>query len=303
MASDADHMTPLPLPSPQALLPARPEQGRALMTVLIVMAFLAALALLFSRGADRLSERWSAQLTQSSTVQILPEREDDRTAQVSSAMEILQDALPEASLRPLTTAEAQALIQPWLGDTKLPEDLPVPSIIRVDSPIKLPREVLDRQFADAGLTTIIDDHSRFSDALKTTVGRLVLLGAGLLFMISVAATAVSMFATRAGLASQKDIIHVLVQAGATDGFIARLFVGQAASRGLISACAGTIAAALLWLFVSFGPGAGTVGWHGWRDGLSDGVVLMGLCVVFGLICAVSAGWAAFRQLTAERRRA
>lgn len=292
-----------PLANQQPLLPSRPEQGRALLVVLLVMAFLAALALLFARGADRLSDRWTAQLSQSSTVQILISSEDARDAQMASARDILRSAVPEGRLTLLSRAEAGALISPWLGGGTLPADLPIPGVIQIDSPIKLPIETLERQFSEAELKTVIDDHSRFSGQLKKTVGRLVMLGVGLVALIGLAATAVSMFATRAGLAAQRDIIHVLVQAGATDGFIARLFVGQAARRGLVGAGLGAVLAVIVWMFVSFGPGQGSVGWRGLTDGITDSVALIVLCGAFGLICALAAGWSSLRQLADERRRA
>lgn len=296
------------LPPAQSLLPLRPEQGRSLIIVLTVMAFLAALSLLFARGADRLSVRWSAQLSQSSTVQIMPVTEDQRDANMSAAVSILSETLPDATLTRLTRAQSGALIRPWLGDTSLPDDLPIPGVIQVDATTKLPREVLERKFEEAGLVTVIDDHSRFSEDLKRTVGRLVLLGVGLVLFVGVAATAVSLFATRAGLASQRDIIHVLVQAGATDRFIAGLFVGQAAKRGLIGGAIGSGLALLLWVVLSLGPASGTVGWRAIRlggisDGATDFISLVLLCLAFGSVCAVAAGWAAIRQLSYERRRA
>lgn len=287
----------------QPLLPARPEQGRALLTVLIVMAVLASLALLFSRGADRLSERWTAQLSQSSTVQVLVSSEEARQAQMQSALDIIRNAAPDATLSPLSREGADALLKPWLGDGKLPADLPVPGVIQVDSDVRLPVESLERQFEAANLRAVIDDHSRFSDQLRKTVGRLVLLGVVLLTLIGIAATAVSMFATRAGLAAQRDIIHVLVQAGASDGFIARLFVSQAARRGLIGAAIGAGLAFCLWLFVSLGPGQDTVGWDGFGAAFGDAIALTILSVLFSAICAAAAGWAAMRQLAHERRRA
>lgn len=292
-----------PLANQQSLLPSRPEQGRALLVVLIVMAFLAALALLFARGADRLSDRWTAQLTQSSTVQLLISSEAQREAQMDATRDILRAAVPNGRLTILSREEAGALIRPWLGGGTLPPDLPIPGVIRIDSAVKLPIETLERQFSDAGLKTVIDDHSRFSGQLKQTVGRLVLLGIGLVALIGLAATAVSMFATRAGLAAQRDIIHVLVQAGATDGFIARLFVGQAAGRGLLGAALGAGLAIIVWIFISFGPGQGSVGWNGLTDAITDGFTLILLCGAFGLICAVAAGWSSLRQLRDERRRA
>jgi cell division transport system permease protein len=292
-----------PLANQQPLLPPRPEQGRALLTVLIIMAFLAALALLFARGADRLEIRWTAQLSQSSTVQLLVSSEDQRTAQMNAAQDILRAALPDARLTVLSRQEAGDLISPWLGGGALPPDLPIPGVIRIESKIKLPIETLDRQFGEAALKTVIDDHSRFSGQLKQTVARLVFLGVGLVALIGLAATAVSMFATRAGLAAQRDIIHVLVQAGATDGFIAQLFVGQAARRGLLGAAIGAVMAFIMWVFITIGPGQGSVGWAGLSDGFMDAFALAMLCGAFGLICALSAGWSSLRQLRDERRRA
>lgn len=292
-----------PLANQQPLLPSRPEQGRALLVVLLVMAFLAALALLFARGADRLETRWTAQLSQSSTVQLLISSEAQRDAQMAMTRDILRAAIPEGQLTSLSHDEAAALIRPWLGGGTLPPDLPIPGVIQIESPVKLPIDTLERQFSEAGLKTVIDDHSRFSGQLKQTVGRLVLLGIGLVGLIGLAATAVSMFATRAGLAAQRDIIHVLVQAGATDAFIARLFVGQAMRRGLVGAALGAGLAMLVWIFISVGPGQGSVGWRGVTDGIMDGFALTLLCGAFGLICAVAAGWSSLRQLSDERRRA
>ncbi|MEL6686360.1 MAG: hypothetical protein AAFP97_01920 [Pseudomonadota bacterium] len=296
------------LPPPQSLLPARPEQGRSLVLVLIIMAFLASLALLFSRGADRLSERWSAQLSQTSTVQIMLSSEYQREPEMMRAIEVLRETLPEASIQSLSRAQSGALIRPWLGGTALPDDLPVPGVIQVEAQAKLPQEVLTRKFEEAGLVSVIDDHSRFSADLKRTVGRLVLLGVGLVTFVGVAATAVSIFATRASLASQRDIIHVLVQAGATDRFIAGLMVGQAAKRGLIGGLCGSGLALVLWLILSFGPASGTVGWRSLAQGglIDSGIDLLALgllSLAFCAVCALSAGWAALRQLAFERRRA
>ncbi|MEM9599911.1 MAG: FtsX-like permease family protein, partial [Pseudomonadota bacterium] len=271
--------------------------------VLIVMAFLAALALLFSRGADRLSDRWTAQLSQSSTVQIMISEESNRDAEMQTAREILRETLPRARIDSLSRPEAAALIQPWMGDGQLPDDLPIPGVIRIETAARLPFDSLVRQFEAAGLTAAIDDHSRFSGQLHRTVGRLVILGAALLLLIGFAAMAVNVFATRSSLAAQRDIIHVLVQAGASDSFVARLFVGQAGRRGLVGAGIGMVLAFLLWIVVSIGPGQGSVGWHGVKDGVYDGVMLATLAFLFGSICAAAAGWAALRQLAYERRRA
>lgn len=290
-------------PNPQPLLPPRPEQGRSLIFVLIVMAFLAGLALLFLRGADRMSERWTAQLSESSTVQILISDDSRRDIEIQAAWSVLRKTLPRATLNTLSQDEARALIQPWLGSGQLPDDLPIPGVIEIDSDIRLPEDSLMRQFEAVGVNAMIDDHSRYSSRLKRTVGRLVMLGVSLIALIGFAAMAVSVFATRAGLAAQRDIIHVLVQAGASDFFVARLFTGQSARRGLVGAGIGVVMSFVLWIIVSNGPGQGSVGWSGVTDAVYDGVVLAVMAFMFGAICAFAAGWAALKQLAYERRRA
>lgn len=301
-AEPALHSVPVS-PAAQPLLPPRPERGRSLLFVLVVMAFLAALALLFSRGADRLSDRWTAQLSQSSTVQIMISAESRRDAEIDATRAILRETLPRARLSTLSRSEAAALIEPWLGDVDLPDDLPIPGVIEIESESRLPVESLQSQFDAGGIMAIIDDHSRFSGQLHRTVGRLVLLGAALVLLIGFAAMAVNVFATRSSLAAQRDIIHVLVQAGASDSFVARLFVGQAARRGLVGAGIGMVLAFLIWAVVSMGPGQGSVGWQAVTDGVYDGAILAALAFLFGAICAGAAGWAALRQLAYERRRA
>jgi cell division transport system permease protein len=267
------------------------------------MAALAALSLLFARGAIRLDTNWVSQLSRTSTVQVLVPNETLREAQMDSAQALLRQAVPDAKIDQLSRDESLNLIQPWLGATRLPDDLPVPGVITIRTDTRLPIESLTRQFEDAGLRVSLDDHSRFSDRLEQTVQRLVLLGIGLVLLTFIAAIAVSIFATRSGLAAQRDIIHVLVQAGASDHFIARLFVGRAARQGAIGGLIGTVGALVLWLYVSFGPGRNTLGWSSLGNVVSDILWLAALIIAFALICALAAGWAARRQLADERRRA
>lgn len=287
----------------QPLLPRRPAQGRALVIVIAIMACLAGLSLLFSRGADRLDKRWVAQLDQTATVQILIGSEDLRDSEMGRAETVLNDALPRARVRPFDPEEARALLEPWLGETVLPDDLPIPGLIEVQAREALPVDTLNSAFEAAGLRAIIDDHSRFSGALKTTVDRLVWLGLVLIGLTLTAAIFVSTFGTRARLAAQRDIIHVLVQAGASDWFIARLFIFRSAWQGLIGGAFGCSLAVGGWLLLSLGPARGTIGWRGLTDIISDVAVLCVLVLAFLIFCAMAAGSSALRQLAEERRLA
>lgn len=104
------------------------------------------------------------------------------------------------------------------------------------------------------------------------------------------------------MTSQKDIIRVLVQVGASDKFIARLFIGQAFRRGAIGALLGLGIAALLWLVLSVTSDWGGLGWAAVSSGVVDVFWLIGLGALFALICAAAAGMTSVRQLAFERKR-
>jgi len=125
----------------------------------------------------------------------------------------------------------------------------------------------------------------------------------LLALIFGAGVAVSGFATQAALSSQRDVIRVLVQVGAEDGFIAKLFITQAGYRGLKGGVIGVVLGALTALILSLRRAKETallpdLGLH-WTDGL----FLFALIIGFTIICALAAGFTAFRLLRRERRRA
>ena len=105
-------MSGAPQISAQALLPERMENARSLLVVLMLMAFLAGLALLFSRGASHLSSKWQAQLTDTATVQIIHSTADMRETELTAAIDILQPLLPEARLEKVSQEDASALLRP-----------------------------------------------------------------------------------------------------------------------------------------------------------------------------------------------
>ena len=118
-------------PRQAALLPVKLRNTRALWLVLIIMALLASLSLLFARGAMRLSSDWQTQLSDTISVQIILDRASDWDAQTEAARTALLDALPGADIEIVSQSDAKKLLQPWLGNTTLPEDLVVPALLQV----------------------------------------------------------------------------------------------------------------------------------------------------------------------------
>ena len=288
-------------PHEAPLLPHKLRNVRALWIVLIIMALLAGCALLFARGSMRLSGDWQSQLSGRLTVQVMLDKTEAWEAQTALARETLVGVFPDASIDILPQSEARALLQPWLGNATLPDSLPVPGLINVAGSNLKTRSAQSALDA-AGLNTNIDDNSRYADQLSRTARRFVSIGFSTLILILVASLSVNIFATRAGMIAQKDIIRVLVQVGASDRFIARLFVGQAFRRGTLGAAIGLGLAALLWLGLSILGDWGGLGWTALNAGALDLLWLLGLGILFALICAAAAGVTATRQLSFERRR-
>lgn len=290
---------------PQPLLSTQSDNARSLVIVLSIMAFLATLALLFSLSADRLRKDWQGDLGRSATVQIMVDSLETRETKIETALKVLRTALPDASITPLSDAQSKTLLKPWLGNLELPDDLPLPALISVegtDGAVISP-DRLTALLGEDGIIAEVDDHSRWSDQIGRSGRGLQAAALALLALIFGAGVAVSGFATQAALSAQRDVIRVLVQVGAEDGFIAKLFIRQAGLRGFKGGIIGVVLGMAAALFLSLRRTSETallpdLGLH-WTDGLFLILLILG----FTIICACAAGFTAYRLLRRERRRA
>ena len=291
--------------SSQPLLSTQSDNTRSLIIVLAIMAFLATLSLLFSLSADRLKQNWQGELGRTATVQIMIDTPELRETKIEAALKTLKTALPGASITAISQAESQALLKPWLGNLELPADLPLPALISLElsNGKTLSPDRISAILAEEGLIADIDDHSRWSDQIGRSGRGLQAAAMGLLALIFGAGIAVSGFATQAALSAQRDVIQVLVQVGAEDSFISKLFIRQAGLRGLFAGIIGVVLGTVTALFLSLRRSAETallpdLGLH-WTDGF----FLILLIIAFMLICALAAGVTSHRLLRKERRRA
>jgi len=299
-----------PLPSQQPILMTRGHNVRTLILVLAIMAFLAALALLFSRSASRLSGDWQAQLSNSVTVQVSlapMSPGNDFETQMNRAAETVRTVVGDAAeIEVVDRSESQELIKPWIGNLDLPESLTLPGLITIQTPkdARPPNAVLlTSQLQEDGIVASVDDHSRWADQIQGTARALVVGGAALLTLLLIAGVSVNLFATRSAMAAQRSIISVLAQVGATDSFIARLFVGQAGRRSAAGAGIGILVAWLIWAALSMFSAVPAIFWSNLGQVVNDIFWLVGLWCLFVLVCAIAAGIATKRALLRERKRA
>ncbi|MEM8986768.1 MAG: cell division protein [Pseudomonadota bacterium] len=239
-----------------ALLPEAGAAGAPLTAVVAVMGFLATLALAGALIVAGAAAQWTADLTGALTVQVTNGDPDEISRQTEAALRILNETPGVAKAEARDRAATAALLEPWLG-SNLPDTLPVPSLIEVDlapdaaADMALLRTRLSAAAPDAS----VDDHKvwnnkllKFSTALQWTAAAVVVL-----VFAAMAATVV--FAARAGLAANHEIVDVLHLIGAEDQFIAAQVQRHFFFLGLKGAFIGLAgAAAILYALSSGGQG-------------------------------------------------
>ncbi len=224
--------------------------------VIAVMAFLAALALGASLVADRATEGWRHGMAGKLTVQILPPESSDAAKvldrETDAALRLLRATPGVAHAEPLSEAELDALVAPWVGKSGLTSDIPLPRLI--DASL-VPGDQVDVAGLGAALKraaphAVLDDHSRWIARLKA-IADTVRFSAYVVLLLIAGATAASVsFATRAGLAAHHEMVALLHQMGARAGFIAGTVERHYFLSALGAALLGTLLAAILFAGVS-----------------------------------------------------
>lgn len=254
------------------ILPKNSIAGRALVAVVAIMTFLAALttgAVLLVRAA---ASEWQADIAREVTIQVRPVDGRDIENEVQRAVAVARIFPGVAEVRPYSKEESARLLEPWLGAGARLDDLPVPRLIVVRlTPGATPdfaqlKRLLSEQVAGASL----DDHRAWVDRIAAMAGAAIFAGV-LVLALMLAATVLSvMFATRGAMAINRPIVEVLHFTGATDGFIANEFQRHFLVLGLQGGAIGGGAAMVLFALV------------GWAlDGLFGGAARDQFGLLFG----------------------
>jgi cell division transport system permease protein len=248
-----------------AVVPAGSVAGSALVMVIAIMTFLAALtvgALDMVRGAVA---EWDAAVASQVTIQIMPAPNRDLDAAVRQAAAIAGATPGISAAVPVSTADTRALLAPWLGSKLNLQDLPVPRLIAVHigAGAKPDLDGLSARLTKEVAGASLDDHRVWIDRLRAVGGTLVGICAGVLALV-IAATALSvLFATRGAMAGNRNIIEVLHVVGARDSFVARVFARRFLTFGVKGGALGGGLAMVLFLV------------NGWLGGGAAGAALLG----------------------------
>ncbi len=209
------------------LLPRMHAPMRTFMVAVLTMVWLAALAagaLLLLRQAIGV---WTEGVVAEATAQVLPldgERAEQTLARARRVADALAGQPGVRETRVLSPAEGRALLEPWLGDSGLALNLPMPVLIAVRLDPRGPARIEDlrrvlkeRRFANV----MLDSHGRWVRELSDLASTSLLLGAGVLVLLLLALVVLVTHAARSALEANRGVIEVLHLIGAQDRFIAR----------------------------------------------------------------------------------
>lgn len=255
------------------LLPEAGAGGAPLTAVIAVISSLAALALAAFIIIAAASNAWTAELKSSLTVQVKGVDAAKIEEHLAAAVKILETTPGVVDYRVIDSRAAAKLLEPWLGKGNA-ASLNVPALIELKlSPAgRAGIPALIERFEKASPAIVLDDHGGWNDRLADAARSGQALAFAVFALIMGAACAISIFAARAGLSANADVVSLLHLVGATDDFIANEVQRRFTVIGLRGSILGLAAA--LFLLSLFALATRARG--------ADGFLLPGLAVGPGL---------------------
>jgi cell division transport system permease protein len=216
---------------------------RAVFWVMAAACFAAASALLFSRAAFVMADRWAHEATGVAIVRILAA---DAPGALAEAEDAIKSAPSVARAQIVTAERAAALMQDWQGAQVRPSDLPPLQLVEVDFAPGAPRAAaqnLEAHLAEKGLAVqVVSPRSAETEAARNAqLMRLAaLVGAG--FIVAMMAAVIA-FSARALALRRADLITALTDIGATRERAGAELGVEAGRLGLWAGLAGALVAA------------------------------------------------------------
>jgi cell division transport system permease protein len=288
-----------------SILPESSIEGRALVIIIAIMTFLAAMTAGTVELISSASESWRGDISREVTIQVRPRAGFGLETEVAKAAALARKTAGVGEVRVYTKAESQKLLEPWLGVGLDLADIPVPRLIVLKVAGVPDFTILRQQLAAEVVGATLDDHRLWISRLSAMANSLVFVGFVLLGLVLTATALAVAFATRGAMAGTREIIEVIHLVGATDGFVAgefqRHFLKLGLRGGAVGACmaiasftlAGSISSQ--WSATPGGDqlealfGSFTLGWRGFA------AVIFIACLV-ALITTIVSRMTVFRNL-------
>jgi cell division transport system permease protein len=275
------------------------QRTRAMVWIMAIMLFLTVLAGALGFGMAGAGRSLDRQLAGRLTVQLVEADAARRDANARALVERIRAIPGVTQVTEVDRARLAELLRPWLGDTGLDAELPMPAMIDVDLRAGDPALIARvRQTALAvSPAARVDQHAQWLSPVAGFIATLTWAAAGLVLLMATATAAVVLLAARAGLDTHRDTIAVLHMLGSTDTQVARLFQRRIALDTLLGGVIGTMAAlGAVWLLgrQTSALGSELLGSIALAD--ADWVLLALVPLAFALLAMAAARVAVLRTL-------
>ncbi|HMK88587.1 MAG TPA: ABC transporter permease [Methylocystis sp.] len=242
---------------PQPLAPRDSAAGRSLVILIAIMTFLASLATGAALLVADASSGWREDASREVSIQVRPLPGRDIDADVRTAADIAREADGVREVVAYSKAESEALLAPWLGSGLDLSELPTPRmiVVRLKGDMRVERganlQALKNELARKAPAATLDDHRLWLERLGAMANAVVALAVFIFALIVAAMGVVVVSATRAAVATNREIVEVLHIVGAADDFIAREFQRRFFELGLRGALVGAGGAAAFFALAQY----------------------------------------------------
>ncbi len=239
------------------IMPASGVAGRPLLIAITIMCYFASVTIGSVALITNIVDNWTSQISSQVTVQIKPVGTIPQTDQIAAAVTILKATKGILSALPQTAKEASRMLEPWLGAGNVLEDLPIPRLILVSIDQKDPPDLkaLALKLRQQVQGAVLDDHSQWQTELTRTATAIRMAAISILVLVILTTISIVIFATRAAMAGNRDIVEVLHMIGARQGYIARQFQIHFLFLGIKAGIIGVLLGAGTFLAFNFTLGA------------------------------------------------
>lgn len=230
---------------------------------------MAALAVTANSYIGALLEGWNQSVTGTLTVQ-LPADRDTGTAPTTASdlLEVLREHELVETAKIVSTEKMSALLEPWLGESSIIADLPLPILVDVQltSNNDNATQTVVGLIQESAPSAIVEDHRVWLNRIVGLAEGFSVIALTIMGLVTGALGLIVIFATRASLTEYAQAIDVLHIVGARDGYIAGQFARRALAQGLLGGLAG---------LALYGPALGAIAWLAGRvqEGLLPDVAL------------------------------
>ncbi len=213
--------SPAPRASRSPLLPEAGSNGAPLTAVIAVISSLACVALAAFMLTAAAARNWTTDLKASVTVQIKGADPEEIGRKALLAAQVIEASPDVVSYTLISSQDAGKLLEPWLGKGNT-ASLNVPALIELKLTDNGRRDLdaLAARLAAASPGIVLDDHGDWNARLSSAARSGQALAFAIFALIMGAACAIAIFASRAGLAANAEVVGLLHLVGATDDFVA-----------------------------------------------------------------------------------